>query len=81
MAAGGTSPQHVESVPGPAEAGGRVLALDLLGGGLQFTQRVRVALPEETRESIRGVSPSDLPRSGLELLCRSIVLVEHVIQG
>jgi len=71
----------VESVPGPVEAGGRVSALDLLGGGLQFTRRVRVAFPEETRESIRGVSPSNLLRSGLELLCRSIVLVEHGIQG
>jgi len=40
-----------------------------------------VALLEETRESIRGVSPSDLLRSGLELMCRSIVLVEHEIQG
>jgi len=40
-----------------------------------------MALPEETRESIRGVSPSDLLRSGLELMCRSIVLIEHGIQG
>jgi len=40
-----------------------------------------VALLEETRESIRGVSPSNLLRSGLELMCRSIVLVEHGIQG
>jgi len=76
-----TSPRHVESVSGPAEAGGRVSALNLLGGGLQFMGRVRVALSEEIRESIRGVSPMDLLRSGLELVCRSIVLVEHGIQG
>ena len=71
----------MESVSGPAEAGGRVSALNLLGGGLQFMGRVRVALSEEIRESIRGVSPMDLLRSGLELVCRSIVLVEHGIQG
>jgi len=40
-----------------------------------------VALPEETQESIRAISPMDLLRSGLELMCRSIVLVEHGIEG
>jgi len=64
------------NVVGLPEAGARASPspLDLLGGGLKFTLRVRVALPRETRESIRGVSPSDLLRSGLELMCRSIVL-------
>jgi len=40
-----------------------------------------VALLKETRESIRGISPSDLLRSGLELMCHSIALVEYGIQG
>jgi len=44
-------------------------------------RRVRVALSKETRELIRVVSPSDLLRSGLDLMCRSIVLVENGIQG
>ena len=36
---------------------------------------------EETRESIRSINPLDLLKSGLELMCRSIVLVEHEIEG
>ena len=76
---GSPSPRWVENVVGPPKAGARASPspLDLLGGGLQFTRRVCVALPEETRESIRGVSPSDLLRRDLELMCRSIVLVKH----
>ena len=49
---GETSPRHVENVFGPTEAGARPSALDLLGGGLQFTRRVCVTLPQETRELI-----------------------------
>jgi len=48
---------------------------DLLGRGHQFTRRVRVALPDESRESLRDVSPTDLLRGGLELMCLSVVLV------
>ena len=44
-------------------------------------RRVRVALPEGTRESLRSVAPIDLVRSGLELMCWSIVLVEHGVEG
>ncbi|XP_068484699.1 uncharacterized protein [Phaseolus vulgaris] len=77
------SSRHVERAAGPSEAGAGASPspFDFLGGGLQFTQRVHVALPNETRESIRGVSPSDLLRSGLELMCRSIVLFQNGIQG
>ena len=74
---GSPSPKWVENVVLPPEAGARASPspLDLLGGGLQFMRRVCVALPEETRESIRSVSPSDLLRSGLELMCRGCVSV------
>jgi len=44
-------------------------------------RRVRVALLEGTRESLRSVAPIDLVRSDLELMCRSIVLVEHGVEG
>ena len=40
-----------------------------------------MALPEGTRDSIRAVDPLDLLKSGLELMCRSIVLVEQGIEG
>jgi len=40
-----------------------------------------VALPDESRESLRDVSPTELLRSGLELMCRSLVLVQHGLQG
>ena len=40
-----------------------------------------MALPDESRESFREVSPSDLLRSGFELMCRSVVLVQHGLQG
>ena len=40
-----------------------------------------MALPEGTRESIRAVDPLDLLKGGLELMCRSIVLVEQGIEG
>jgi len=74
VAAGGSSPRRAGGASGSSDAGGRPSALDLLGGGLQFTRRVCVALPDETRESIRVVFPTDLMRSSLELLCRSVVL-------
>ena len=54
---------------------------DLLGRGHQFTRRVRVALPDESRESLQGVAPTELYRSGLELVCRSVVLFQHGLQG
>jgi len=54
---------------------------DLLGRDHQFTRRVRVALPDESRESLRDVAPTELLRSGLELVCRSIVLFQHGLQG
>ena len=69
------SPRPAERGVGPSETG--VVAIpspfDLLGSSYQFMRRVRVALPDETRESFRDVSPSDLLRSGLELMCRSVV--------
>jgi len=54
---------------------------DLLGRGHQFTRRVRVALPDESRESLRDVDPTELLKSGLELVCRSVVLFQHGLQG
>jgi len=77
VVAGSSSPRHAGGAFGSIEAGGRPSALNLLGGSLQFTRRVRIALPDETRESIRAVSPTDLMRSGLDLLCRSVVLFEQ----
>jgi len=38
-------------------------------------------LPEGTRESIRAVFLADLMRSGLELLCRSVLLFEEGMHG
>ena len=77
------SPISLERGVGPSEVGvgATPSPFDLLGSGYQFTRRVRVALPYETRESFGDVSPSDLLRSGLELMCRSIVLVQNGIQG
>ena len=75
------SPQPVERGVGPSEAGAAPSPFDPLGSGYQFTRRVRVALPEETRECFRDVAPSNLLRSGLELMCHSIVLVQNEIQG
>ena len=54
---------------------------DILGRGHQFTRRVRVALPDESQESLREVTPAELLRSGLELVCRSVVLFQHGLQG
>ena len=80
---GSLSPRHVEQASGASAGGHRppISALDLLGGSQKFTRRVRVTLPEGTRESIRSVGPMDLLKSGLELMCRSIVLVEQGIEG
>ncbi|XP_068483341.1 uncharacterized protein [Phaseolus vulgaris] len=77
------SPRRVEQASGHQAGGHRSSssALDLLGGNHRFMRRVRVALPEGTRESLRSVPPIDLVRSGLELMCRSIVLVEHGVEG
>jgi len=71
------------SRPGSSDAMARSTPtpFDLLGRGHQFTRRVRVALPDESRESLRDVSPTDLLRSGLELMCRSVILVQHGLQG
>jgi len=54
--------------------------LALLGGDFQFTRRVRVALPEKTRDVIWGVPSSDLLRGGLEMLCCSVVMVQLEIK-
>jgi len=54
---------------------------DLLGSSYQFSRRVRVPLLDESRESFREVSPSDLLKRGFELMCRSVVLVQHGLQG
>jgi len=72
------SPWRVEQASGHRPSSS---ALDLLEGNHRFMRRVRVALLEGTRESLRSVAPMDLVRSGLELMCRSIVLVEHGIEG
>jgi len=60
------SPRRVEKEFEPSAGGHRPSssALDLLGWSHKFTRRVHVALPEETWESIRAVSPMDLLRSG-----------------
>jgi len=81
--AGSLSPRRTEQASGPSAGGHRPpsSALDLLWGSHKFTRRVCVALLEETRESIWSVAPIDLLKSGLELMCRSIVLVEHWIEG
>jgi len=69
--------------PGSSDAGGRPgpSPFDLLGRGHQFTRRVRVALPDESRESLREVAPAELMRSDLELVCRSVVLFQHGLQA
>jgi len=40
-----------------------------------------VALPDESPESLWDVAPTDLLRSGLELVCRSVVLLQHGLRG
>jgi len=77
------SPRCMEQASGHQVGGHRPSssALDLLGGNHRFMRIVRVALPEGTQESLRSVAPMDLVRSGLELMCRSIVLVEHGVEG
>ena len=77
------SPRPVERGAGPSktDAWASPSPFDILGSGYQFTRRVRVTLPDETRESFRDVSPSDLLRGGFELMCRSFVLVQNGIQG
>jgi len=40
-----------------------------------------VALPDEARDSLRDVSPSDLLKSGFELMCRSVVLFHGGLVG
>ena len=69
------SPRRVEQASGHQAVGHRSSssALDLLGGNHRFMRRVHVALPEGTRESLRSVPPIDLVRSGLELMCLSLI--------
>ncbi|KAK7331536.1 hypothetical protein VNO80_28271 [Phaseolus coccineus] len=50
--------------------------LTLLGGDMQFTRGVRLALLEATREVIWVVPSSDLLRGGLEMLCHSVVMIQ-----
>jgi len=81
--AGSLSPWRVEQTSGIS--GWCTLANGLgprsPGGSHKLARRVRVALPEGTPELIRVVDPLDLLKSGLELMCRSIVLVEQGIEG
>ncbi|XP_068486984.1 uncharacterized protein [Phaseolus vulgaris] len=76
-------PPSPHSRPGSSDAVARSgpTPFDLLGRGHQFTRRVRVALPDESRESLRDVAPSELMRSGLELVCRLVVLFQHGLQA
>jgi len=76
-------PPSSRSRPGSCDAVARSTPtpFDLLGRGHQFTRKVRVALPDESREALRDVPPTDLLRSGLELMCRSVVLMQHGLQG
>jgi len=71
------------SRPGSSDAGARSgpTPFDLLGRDHQLTRRVRVALPDESRESLRDVTPAELMRSNLELVCRSVVLFQHGLQA
>jgi len=76
-------PPSPRSRPGSFDAVARSTPtpFDLLGRGHQFTRRVRVALPDESREALRDVPPTDLLRRGLELMCCSVVLMQHGLQG
>ena len=77
------SPGSMPTPPPPRSRPGSsgLTPFDLLGRGHQFTRRVRVALPDESRKSLQGVAPTELFRSGLELVCRSVVLFQHGLQG
>jgi len=50
--------------------------LAILGVDMKFSRRVRLALPEATREVIRVVPSSDLVKGALEMLCRSVVVIQ-----
>lgn len=50
--------------------------LALLGADMHFTQGVRLALPEAAWEVIRVVPSSNLLRGGLEMLYRSVVMIQ-----
>jgi len=73
----------VQTGAGPfvADARAAPTPFDILGAGYRFSRRVRVALPDEARDPLRDVSPSELLRSGFELMCRSVVLVQSGLQG
>jgi len=78
------SPRYVEQAALPIKANHimevSMSPLTLLEGDLHFRRRVRVALPEDTWEVIRGVPSSELLRGGLEMLCHSVVLIQLGIQ-
>jgi len=50
--------------------------LVVLGGDNQFSEGVRLALLEATREVIRAVLSSDLLKRGLKMLCQSLVMIQ-----
>ena len=72
---------HAEAGPSVADARAALTPFDTLGAGYRFSRRVRVALPDEARDPLRDVSPSELLRSDFELMCRSVVLVQSGLQG
>ena len=72
---------HAEAGPSVADARAALTPFDILGAGYRFSRRVRVALPDEARDPLRSVAPSELLRSGFELMCRSVVLVQSGLQG
>ena len=67
--------------PSKVDARAAPTPFDLLGGGYRFSRRVCVALPDEARDSLQDVSPSDLLKSGFELMCRSVVLFQSGLVG
>jgi len=72
---------HAEAGPSVIDARAALTPFDILGAGYRFSRKVRVALPDEARDPLRNVAPSELLRSGFELMCRSVVLVQSGLQG
>jgi len=72
---------HAEAGPSVVDARAALTPFDILGARYRFSRRVRVALSDEARDPLRNVAPSELLRSGFELMCRSVVLVQSGLQG
>jgi len=74
------SPKRATKAVDPPETEGTMeasmLPLALLGVTYSSLGGVCLALPEATREVIRVVPSSNLLRGGLEMLCRSVVMIQ-----